>query len=224
MAKITSIIIFLIVVGGGLVVWDLLKKPAVNAPAQQNQTILPSVKKPMAQTKKVLLIIAHKGFKDEEYFGTRQALDDAHFQVTVASDIKGTAQGAAGNEVIASLSLQDVNAADYDAIVFIGGPGALEHLDNQVSYKIAQSALKENKIVAAICISPVILAKAGVLKGKNATVWTSPLDKAPAKILEQNSAHYLNQPVVEDGQIITGNGPSAAKEFGEKIAQTLQSQ
>jgi len=174
--------------------------------------------------KKVLLIIASKDFKDEEYFGTRQAFDKTNFQVTVASDKSGTAQGTAGNEVKADLIINDVNVNNYDAVVFIGGSGALEHLDNQTSYAIAQNTVKENKILAAICISPVILAKAGVLEEKNATVWTSPLDKSPAKILREHKARFINETVVKDDNIITGNGPSAAQEFGEKIVETLKNQ
>jgi len=171
--------------------------------------------------KKILIIIASKNFKDEEYFGTREALDKAGFNITIASDVLDKAQGVSGGEVEVNLKIDEVNVSNYDAIVFIGGPGALEHLDNQATYSIIQNTVKENKLLASICISPVILAKAGALKNKNATVWTSPLDKSPAKILEERGAHYINQSVVQDGNIITGNGPSATKEFGEKIVEML---
>jgi protease I len=68
----------------------------------------------------------------------------------------------------------------------------------------------------------VILAKAGVLKDKKATVWTSSLDRGPVKILKENGAEFVNEKVVRDGKIITANGPAAATEFGEKILENLK--
>ena len=82
--------------------------------------------------------------------------------------------------------------------------------------------MEKQKILAAICIAPAILAKAGVLEGKNATVWSSVLDKGPIKILEENGANYVEKDVVVDGNIITANGPQAASEFGRKIVEILK--
>jgi protease I len=65
------------------------------------------------------------------------------------------------------------------------------------------------------------LAKAGVLKGKKATVWSSSLDRGPVKILKENGVIYEDKDVVQDGKIITANGPGAAEEFGQKLAEAL---
>lgn len=116
-----------------------------------------------------------------------------------------------------------VNPSDFDAVVFVGGPGCLKSLDNEESYNLAKETIAKNKILAAICISPVILARAGVLRGKKATVWTNSMDKSAIKILEQNGAIYQNKTVVVDGKIITADGPISAKEFGERIVGLLTS-
>ena len=60
-----------------------------------------------------------------------------------------------------------------------------------------------------------------MLDGKKATVWTSTLDRGPVKILEENGAEFVNEKVIQDGNIITANGPAAAEEFGEKILENL---
>jgi len=133
----------------------------------------------------------------------------------------GTAIGADGGEVEVDFLLENLKVADFDAIIFVGGPGCLENLDNENSYKITKDAVLQDKVLASICISPVILAKAGVLKGKKATVWNSPFDKSPIKILEENGATYEERTVVRDGKIITANGPDAAEEFGQKIVEVL---
>jgi len=170
---------------------------------------------------KVVEIIAFKDFRDEEYFVPKQILEEAGIEVKTASNQKGRAIGADGGEVEIDLLLSEVNPAELAAVVFIGGPGCLENLDNESSYKVVQETVAQGKILASICISPTILAKAGVLNGKKATVWSSPLDKGPVKILEDNGAIYQDRAVVVDGKIITGNGPGASREFGEKIVEVL---
>jgi len=169
------------------------------------------------ENKKIIMVIAFKDFRDEEYFVPKEILEGAGAEIKTASTKIGRALGADGGETEVDLLVKDLNLAELDAVVFIGGPGCLGNLDNEDSYKIAKETVSQNKVLASICISPVILAKARVLKEKKATVWSSPMDRGPVKILEENGAVYQDEPVVIDGKIITGNGPGAAREFGEKI-------
>ncbi len=171
--------------------------------------------------KRVAMIIAFNNFKDEEYLDTKEELKKGGIEIEVISNSIGIAKGVGGTKVEIKKTIKELNIDDYDGIVFIGGSGALENLDNSDSYKIAKEAISKNKILAAICISPVILAKSGVLNGKKATVWSSILDKSPIKELEKNGAIYLDQSVVVDGKIITGNGPKAAHQFGKTIVQEI---
>jgi protease I len=69
--------------------------------------------------------------------------------------------------------------------------------------------------VAAICLSPPVLARAGVLAGKRAT--TFPAERAIVE-LKRGGATYVEEPVVQDGIIVTANGPEAATAFGEALA------
>ena len=171
--------------------------------------------------KKIAIIIAFKNFKDEEYFTPRKILEEAGAKIEVVSNEVGTALGAEGSQVNVNTELGDLDVSNFDAVVFVGGPGALDNLNNQDSYRVIRETVKQNKVLAAICISPVILAKAGVLNGKKATVWTNPLNKEPKKILEENGAIFTEQNVVVDGNIITANGPDAAAEFGKKLVEVL---
>jgi len=172
-------------------------------------------------TKRVVFLIAFEDFRDQEYFVPKEILEKGGVKVKTASTKKGIALGADGGDTNVDLILEEINLVDFDAIIFVGGPGCLEYLDNEKSYQIVQKALVENKILAAICISPVILAKAGVLKGRKVTVWTSALDRGPVKILNDNGAEFINEKIVQDGNIITANGPAAAEAFGKKILENL---
>ena len=96
----------------------------------------------------------------------------------------------------------------------------IEQLESQQEQ--LKREVKQNKVLAAICISPIILTKAGVLKGKKATVWSSPLDKSWIKVLQESGqAIYQEEDVVVDGKIITANGPAAAGRFGQAIVEVL---
>ena len=177
--------------------------------------------KNFSEAKKIVMIIAFQGFQDIEYANTRAEIEKRGYDITVVSSSLGEATGKFGKRVAVDNLLNEVSVDEYDAVVFIGGPGAAEYIDNGTAHNLAKEAIKKNKVLAAICIAPDILAKAGVLKGKKATVWSSIIDRRPIKILEDNGAIYVDRPVVVDGKIITANGPSAAKEFGETITKLL---
>jgi len=172
--------------------------------------------------KKIAMIVAFRDFRDEEYFIPKEILENAGAEIKTVSTQTGQAVGADGGEVQIDFILENLKVSDFDAIVFIGGPGALKELDNEKSYDITQETVKANKVLAAICISPTILAKARVLEGKKATVWSSPLDRSPVEILKENGAVYQEESVVSDGKIITANGPGAAKNFAEAIIKILE--
>ncbi len=171
--------------------------------------------------KQIAIVVSFKDFRDEEYFVPREILTAAGVEIKTVSTQEGTAVGADGGEVEIDLLLGDLNPADFDGIIFIGGPGCLKCLDNEDSYRVAKETLSQDKLIASICISPVILAKAGVLEGKRATVWSSSMDKEPVRILKNYGAVYQDAPIVIDGKIITGNGPAAAEEFGMKVVEIL---
>ena len=167
--------------------------------------------------KKVLMVIAPQNFRDEEFFETRTALEEAGHQVTVASLGVDKATGMLGGEAAVDLDLKQVNAADYDAVVFVGGSGASVYFDHPEALKLARQAAQSDKLVAAICIAPSILANAGVLEGKQATSWPSEKEN-----LEAKGANYTGEPVTVDGRFVTASGPTAAPQFGQTIAQLLE--
>lgn len=171
---------------------------------------------PTLQGKKVLMIVAHRNFRDEELQEPRRLLEQQGAAVTIASSSLDTARGMLGATVTPDILIDKVNVADYDAIIFVGGAGASEYWENPTAHEIARKTLEANKILGAICIAPVTLAKAGLLKGKRATVFSSERSK-----LEAAGCNYTGKDVEVEGNIITGNGPGAARKFGEAIAQAL---
>jgi len=174
---------------------------------------------PVPAARQVVLIIAHEGFRDEEYTEPRAVLEARGVQVTVASSSLEIAIGMMGATVQPDILVSDVVVDDYEAIVFIGGAGAAEYWDDPTAHRIAQEAVAQGKVLAAICIAPVTLARAGVLQGRQATVFESAIGE-----VEAGGATCTGESVVRDGLIITANGPGAARQFGETIAAALEEQ
>jgi protease I len=168
--------------------------------------------------KRILMIIAPDNFRDEELLHTKEELERAGVKTTIASSKTGEARGKLGARVNVDLKLDQVKVDDYDAVVFVGGPGSAIYFNDRHALSIAGEALKKGKKVCAICIAPVILANAGVLKGKRATVW----DGEYIEKIESKGATYTGKPVEVDGNVITANGPAAAREFGRTIAKAIK--
>ncbi len=163
------------------------------------------------------MIVAFRNFKDEEYFTPKKILEDAGAKVITVSSKKGKALGADGGDIDVDLTLEELKPENCDAVIFVGGGGAVAYIDNAECYRIAREIIARDKILGAICVAPVILAKCGALRGKKATVWSLPLNKWPIKILKENGAEYVDKNIVIDGKIITANGPSSAEEFAKEI-------
>lgn len=167
--------------------------------------------------KKAIFIIAAKNFQDDEYVDPMMVLEDSGVSVTVASTTTEEVTGTDGLTAIPDVLISEVKAEDYDAIVFIGGSGAAQYLDDPAAHKLAQDAVTKNKVLGAICLAPRILTNAGVLKGKKATVYPSEQEK-----LKEAGVNYTGKPVEQDGKIITADGPSSAEDFGRRIVSSLK--
>ncbi|NLH39430.1 MAG: DJ-1/PfpI family protein [Elusimicrobia bacterium] len=166
---------------------------------------------------KVAFFIAFNGFRDEEYLEPKRILEKNGITVDTVSTSKGKATGKIKITADVTMTVDEINTDGYDFIGLVGGPGALKELDNKKIYEIFSKFYDSGKPVGAICISPVILAHAGMLKGRKATVWVDGIDE-----LVKNGAFYTGNMVELDSNIITANGPLAAKEYAKAILKILK--
>ncbi len=166
--------------------------------------------------KRILMVIANRDFRDEEYQKPRTILEKSGAQISVASSERSPAMGMFGLRVEPDILLDEADIKDFDAVIFVGGSGASEFWHDPQAHEIAQTIVKADKVLGAICIAPVTLANAGVLTSKKATVWPSEAGKLTAK-----GVYYTTSKVEVDGKIITADGPEAAEQFGEALAKAL---
>lgn len=168
---------------------------------------------------RVAFVIAPEKFRDEELFVPLAGVQKGGYGTLIASTKKGTAVGMLGGKAEAEVLIDDLVADDLLALVIVGGAGSPVHLWSHVGLQeLARKMAAAGKPVAAICLSPVVLARAGLLKGRKATVWKA--DEAVAE-LKKGGAAYADAPCLEDGLLVTGNGPAAAASFTAAILNRL---
>ena len=169
-----------------------------------------------SRTKKAALFIAFNNFRDEEYQITKETLEKAGIFVDTISTSKGIAKGMIEITTNVDKIIDEINLDDYDIIIFIGGSGVLNDLDNEKIHNIIRKFYSTKNKIAAICLAPVILAHSGILEGKKATVWEGAKDE-----LIKNKVIYTAKPVEIDSNIITADGPNSTKEFAKKIIEII---
>ena len=169
--------------------------------------------------KKILMVISPTQFRDEEFFEPKRILEEDGATLVVASSSVRTCRGMRGGIVNADIAIADAKAEDYAALVVCGGSAVPEYLWNEKKLQeLAAQIAASGKIVAAICLSTVVLARAKLLAGKDATVYFLP---QAIEELKSAGANYVKQPLVVSGNMITAEGPAQAAEFGNTIRAAL---
>lgn len=161
----------------------------------------------------VLMVVAPDMFRDEEYAHPKEVFEARGARVVTASTRPGPVTGRFGLQAEADIALADADPADYRAVVFVGGSGASVFFDDPAAHALAREARDDGAVVAAICIAPSTLARAGLLAGRRATAF--PSQQAD---LEACGAEFTGQSVTVDAPFVTANGPDAAYDFGEAVS------
>ncbi|MGP3667486.1 MAG: DJ-1 family glyoxalase III [Candidatus Bathyarchaeota archaeon] len=166
---------------------------------------------------KVLVFLA-TGFEEIEFSSIVDLLRRAGVEVTVAGLQPDLVEGAHGVKVLPDTSIENVDVKNFDAVICPGGYPGFENLrKNQKVLQVVKQAFESNKVVAAICGAPTVLADAGILKDKACTIYPGlegELSKSGGKPRKKGL-------VVVDGKIVTSKGPATAIHFALKLAEIL---
>src|SRR5438132_4440424 len=169
--------------------------------------------------KKVLMVIPHTQFRDEEFFEPKKVLEDEGAAVVVASTTVRMCRGMKGGTAQSDIAIADAKADDYAAVVLCGGSSVPEFFWNDKKLQeLVAAVAAAGKIVAAICLSTVVLAKAKLLAGLEATVYFLP---EAIEELKQAGAKYVKETLLIHNNIILAEGPPDSQRFGQAIRAAL---
>jgi protein deglycase len=178
-------------------------------------------------TKRVLILLSN-GFEVmeascfTEVFGWASIYGDTRFdQLSVG--LRSPIRSTFGFDVIPEVLLGDINADDFDALVIPGGFGDAGFYEEALSepfLEVIRNFDKRQAPIAAVCVSALSLAAAGVLTAKRATVYHQ-IGGARKAELEGNGAIFVDQPLVIDGHLMTSTGPGTGIELALKLLECL---
>lgn len=153
------------------------------------------------------------GFEEIEAFAVIDILRRAGIVVDTVGIIGSVITSARGVRVMVDKRLVEINPDQYEGIILPGGDPGYANLEKSSKLIEVIKALNyQEKLIAAICASPVILAKIGLLDNKKATICPG---------MEKEIPHPRGEKVVVDGNIITSQGPGTAIEFSLRIVDKL---
>src|SRR3972149_7478218 len=164
--------------------------------------------------KKVLIPLA-PGFEEIEAISVVDILRRAGVEVVTAGTAENPIEGRNKIRVLADASLDSVKDQDFDMIVLPGGAVGTENLKKDMRVKeIIERLYKKERFITAICAAPTVLSAIGVTAGR--TVTSHPTVRIPL-----SREKISDERVVQDGNIITSQGPGTAIEFAFKLVEVL---
>lgn len=170
---------------------------------------------------KRVLIVATDGFEQSELEGPKKALEDAGIETVVASLKEGSITGWKdknwGDAVAVNITLDQVDANEYDALLLPGGqmnPDILRMNDRAVD--IVNEFDDLDKPIAAICHGPWLLVEADIVDGRTVTGWPSIMTD-----LANAGADVVDEEVAVDGNLITSRKPEDIPAFSKALIEML---
>ncbi|MDR1135650.1 MAG: DJ-1/PfpI family protein [Clostridiales Family XIII bacterium] len=156
------------------------------------------------------------GFEEIEALTVVDILRRADITVQTVSMMRDLfVTGAHDIPIIADMLFEDITHEHCRMMILPGGgPGSQRLLKHEGLRTALIECAEAGGKLAAICAAPMVLAHAGLLDGKAATIYDGMQDELP-------KASYTKQNVVIDGNIITSRGPGTAMQFAIKLVDIL---
>lgn len=158
----------------------------------------------------MIYMLLTNGFEDIEALETLDILRRAGLDAKTVGISEKTVVSSHGVTVLCDLAFEDTDFSDMRMLILPGGPGHTAFSDSDKVLKLIKAAYSKGLYIAAICASPSVIGKLGLLKGKRFTCFPGFEEMVEGGI-------YSPEKVVSDGQFITAKGAGAASEFGFEI-------
>jgi len=155
-----------------------------------------------------LIILPTKGFHDQDLLEIIEILNE---NIYVATRNREIAIAKMGTKVLPDFSFKEIlymHSNPFDKLIIIADEGWKE-LELPEVKTIVSGYLFSNKIVVAISLAPVLLAKFGFLAGKIVT-YNSEYPKYE-KLLIKYGARVVDFPTFKDGNLISAKGRDSIK-------------
>jgi len=157
-----------------------------------------------------IAVIISNMFEDSEYSEPVKAFLAAgnkivHIGIHAGETVKGIKKGT---PVIIDRELKGLQIAGFDALLIPGGYSPDQLRISEDALRFTREFVESGKPVFVICHGPQLLISARVVKGRKMTSW-----KSVKEDLINAGADFVDQDVVEDGNIISSRSPADLQAF-----------
>ncbi len=161
----------------------------------------------------ITVVVAFDSHNETEYGGVINAFEGSGIKTETVSTQTGEAKGDNDGVIAIEKTISEVEDPGL-GVVIIGGAKCMVLWKEQDLIDLVQQTNDNGDLVAAICAANGVLAVADIIDGKTACWANYPtLDG----MMEEAGCTDSGKSVTIDGNLITGNGPPAAEEFGAAI-------
>lgn len=171
--------------------------------------------RPAGPANTILVFVSQHLFNDQEFEAVTRTIAHSGIYIQVTAPDTGVAVGMNGMMVLPNITLDRVETSDYAGLVLVGGSGTVLVWTDTLLHERCREFAREGKVVAAIGIAPLVLARAGLLDGRLATVHS---DRHAITDLRAHGARYNFKSLVRDGRIVTAAGIDRARDFALTVA------
>jgi protease I len=167
---------------------------------------------------KVAFIVGEM-YEDSEFRVPHDRLKESGHEVVVVGLKAGTTiEGKKGKDTLTTdVAIGDVSSEEFDALVIPGGYSPDKIRTDQGMVAFTKKIAEADKPVAAICHAGWMLAEADLIRGKTVTSWPSIQTD-----LRNAGANWVDQEVVEDGNIITSRKPDDLEAFTKTLLAQIE--
>ena len=168
---------------------------------------------------KRIAVLVEEDFEDSEVIEPIRAMKNAGAKVVVVgSGSRESYRGKRGTVIIkCDVTADKVRAEDFDAVVIPGGYAPDKMRLHRPMVNLVKEANDLGRVVAAICHGPQLLISAEIVRGRRVTSWPS-----VAVDLKNAGAHWVDKPLVRDGNLITSRKPADLPRFSKAIIEALE--
>ncbi len=164
-------------------------------------------------------VIITDDFEDVEYTEPAKAFREkgkelVHIGLRAGSTVKGKKEGT---QVRVDRAVSDVNVADFDALLIPGGYSPDKLRVDPAAVAFVRDFVESGKPIFAICHAAQLLITAQALSGRRITGW-----KSIEQDIKNAGAHFVDEKVVEDGNLVSSRGPQDIPAFIEASLRHLQ--
>lgn len=167
------------------------------------------------QPETVVVFIPHNLFRDDELNTTVRILERHNIPFIIVSTETTAAQGIDGLIIKPQRLVSEIKPVQFSAFVLVNGSGIAPYWQDTTLWQCCREFFAAGRPIVALELAPLILARAGLLKNRNATVYP---DYYTIGILRENGARHRFGDLIQDDIIIT---TSKAEHTGKAIRRLV---